>query len=121
MSVDEMSIRKNLNFDGYKTHGYVETGDTFENGSLKIASQALVVLLVGINNSFKIPIGYFLIRSATAEQRATIIQVAVEMCQEVPIKITNLTFDGTACNFAMARTLGCEFKDYDNIKPVFHI
>lgn len=121
MSIDEMAIRKHIEFDGNRTHGYCEVSSDFGSESFEVATQALVILLVGINNSYKIPIGYFLIHTATGEQRATLVRVAVEMAQEVGVQVTNLTFDGAPSNFAMARCLGCQLDSLDNLKPYFEI
>lgn len=121
MSIDDMAIRKHIEFDGKKTHGYVEVSSDFGSESLEVATQALVIMLVGINNSYKIPIGYFLIHTATGEQRATLVRVGIEMSQEVGVEVTNLTFDGAPSNFAMSRCLGCELDSVDTLKPYFEI
>ena len=60
--VDEMDIRKHLSFDGNKFVGNVDLGDNRETGDDdEVASEALVFLVVALNNSWKLPVGYFLI------------------------------------------------------------
>lgn len=79
------------------------------------------MLLTGVNNSFKIPIGFFLIHSATGEQRATLVRVGLEMLQEIGIKTVSLTFDGAPSNFAMVKCLGCDISSPDELNPSFFV
>ena len=48
-------------------------GSGIDDDSAPIASEALVIMAVGLNCQWKIPIGYFLIDGMTGSERANII------------------------------------------------
>ncbi len=59
--IDEMHIHQQIEFGVDQIHGYVDFGvGEIEN---TVATQALVLMVVAINESWRIPIGYFLISS----------------------------------------------------------
>uniref|UniRef100_A0A1A8MMA3 THAP domain containing 9 n=1 Tax=Nothobranchius pienaari TaxID=704102 RepID=A0A1A8MMA3_9TELE len=67
-----MYIQKQTEFDGNQIHGYVDIGaGEIEN---VVATQALVIMVVAINQSWKLPIAYFLINSMNGKERASLIQ-----------------------------------------------
>lgn len=55
---DEMSIRKHIDFNGNQNIGFVDLGDGHSINN-KAASNALVFMVVAVNDSWKIPIAYF--------------------------------------------------------------
>ena len=62
LMVDEMAIRKHVQWDGEKFRGYVDTGDGSSGGkSCELASEALVYMAVALDGSWKVPCGYFFI------------------------------------------------------------
>lgn len=62
LMMDEMAIKKHIEWDGNKYHGYVDMGtNASENDNSQEASQALVMLLVCLKQRWKIPVGYFFI------------------------------------------------------------
>lgn len=71
---DEMSIRQHLEYDGTNYSGYVNMGCNNDNEYSEIASQALVFMVVPINQSWKIPVGYFFIKSLTSEQKTALVE-----------------------------------------------
>jgi hypothetical protein len=71
-----------------------------------VKRQALVVLIVGVNRRWKIPVTYFLLNSLSAEERANLIKGCLVMLHNVGVKIISLTFDGTATNFSADNVLG---------------
>ncbi|GBM96048.1 hypothetical protein AVEN_111442-1 [Araneus ventricosus] len=54
--VDEISIRKNIEWDGDKFSGYVDLGTQLNNDCLPPVKQALTFML---NANWKIPVAYF--------------------------------------------------------------
>lgn len=111
--VDEMAIRQQKIFNGQDIDGLVTYGPPEE-----IATQAYVLMLVSLNDSFKLPLGYFFINGLAAEQRRNIIQMCLTKCHEVGAEVVSLTFDGCASNFATAKLLGCDFAT-NNMKTFF--
>lgn len=61
-----------------------------------------MLILSGINELWKIPVGYFLINGMNGEQR-----LILSMLHDCGIHIKTLTFDGAACNLSMIRLLQC--------------
>lgn len=75
-------------------------------------------LLVALNASWKIPIGYFLINGINAEQKVALLTQAIHLVEDAGVHIKAITFDGCPANNNMAKKLGCSF-DIDNINSTF--
>ncbi|CAK1603123.1 unnamed protein product [Parnassius mnemosyne] len=91
---DEMSIRQQKIWTGKRYEGLIDMGLGNTDATNDIASQVYVIMLVGVNESFKIPIAYFFISSLTAEVKANLLKIALEKCHSVGIRVISLTFDG---------------------------
>ena len=53
--LDEMAIRKHVSWDGEKFRGYVDLGnDVEEDDSAPVAKDALVLMAVSVNNTWKV-------------------------------------------------------------------
>ena len=61
---DEMSIMKHLQFFGNKFFGLVDLVE--EEDTSELAAECLTFMAVAVNYSWKIPLGYFLIKGLTA-------------------------------------------------------
>lgn len=55
-----MSIRQHLEWDGNVLHGYVNFGTELNDDRNELAKEAFVLLIVCINGTWKLPVGYFL-------------------------------------------------------------
>ncbi|CAH2242983.1 jg13426 [Pararge aegeria aegeria] len=88
-------------------------------GSKEIATQAYVLMLVSLNDSWKMSLGYFLINGITAEQSANIIKTCLKKCATVEIDVVCLTFDGCTSNLATANILGCNLDEPADLKTTF--
>ncbi|KAH9631982.1 hypothetical protein HF086_016542 [Spodoptera exigua] len=117
LSLDEMAIRRRIEWDGKKLLGHVDIGSGIEGDHVGIAKEALVFLVTGINCNFKVPVGYFLVDGINGRQRADLILQCLELIAETGIQIISLTFDGCAANIAMVECLNCSIKDK---KFLFH-
>uniref|UniRef100_A0A2S2R0S0 THAP domain-containing protein 9 n=1 Tax=Sipha flava TaxID=143950 RepID=A0A2S2R0S0_9HEMI len=80
--MDEIAIRKCLEFDGLKYHGFVDYGLEIDSDAQSEATECFVFMVTAINASWKLPVGYFFVVSHT--------------------------FDGCAVNVSMAKALGCK-------------
>ena len=58
---DEMAIRQEVQWDGTQYRGYIDMGTETNDDSLPMAKEAMVFMIVALNDNFKIPVGYFLI------------------------------------------------------------
>lgn len=124
LMLDEMSIRKEISLEKHSQNiwGYVDVGannkDSLNNDQDE-ATQALVLMVVGINDNFKIPIGYFFINKITGLEKANLIKEALHQISETGVKILALTCDGPQVHFKMMAELGCSIKDPSNLTSFF--
>ena len=58
--LDEMALRKHVDWDGEKFRGCVDIGTGVVDDFLSEAKYALGFMAVCINDSWKLPYGYFL-------------------------------------------------------------
>lgn len=59
--MDEVAIRQHVEWDGKKYHGYIDMGTELDHDCLPVAREALTFMVVAVNGSWKLPVGYFLI------------------------------------------------------------
>lgn len=117
--VDEMAIRKQIEFRAGRTWGYEDCGIGFKDDSLKCATEAFVLLVVSVDGSWKIPVAYFLINSLTGAEKANIVKEVLKKLHTIGVTVTSITCDGPSAHFTMAKHLGGEVKDIFNLKPYF--
>lgn len=123
MIIDEMSVKQNVNWTDTRHQGYIDYGlggATRQTDNLPFAKDAFVIIVVGMNTYWKIPVAYYLIAGITAEEKANIILSCLEELYKTGIKIKTLTFDGAANNLAMSNVLGAKLQ-YPDLKPTFQL
>ena len=77
----------------------------------ELAKQAMVFMATGLNKSWSIPIGYFLIgESVTASERANLLRIAIDQVQATGAILVNTVCDGPNVHFAMLQCLGAKLK-----------
>lgn len=111
---DEMAIRKMQEYDQHRDEsvGFVDFGtNIFGANDEKYAKEALVFLITGVNENFKIPVAYFLIAGLKSAEKAALTREVILLTSKTGVKIVGLTFDGIASNSGMVRTLGADFKN----------
>lgn len=109
--VDEMAIRKEMEWNGHKYVGFVDIGsDVNDEKSMPSASHALVFMVVCTNGSWKVPVGYFLIDKLNGSERANLVKQCIRKLHDVGITVISLTCDGPACNISMLQQLGATMK-----------
>ncbi|KAL4127129.1 hypothetical protein QTP88_011327 [Uroleucon formosanum] len=119
--MDEMSIKQHVHWTGTRHQGYIDFGlggKTEEMDNLPYAKDAFVIMVVGMNTSWKVPIAYYLINGISAEEKANIILNCLQELDTTGIIIKTLTFDGAANNLSMASELGANLQ-YSELKPYF--
>lgn len=110
---DEVAIRKQVEFDEHnnKTTGQINFGTNSNDTEEPIyAKEALVFMVTGVNESFKIPVAYFLIARITAEEKAALIKEIILLVSKTGVKVVGLVFDGMALNFAMVKIMGADLE-----------
>lgn len=118
--VDEMSIREHVQWTGTRHVGYVNFGTGLNDDSdiLPKAKNVFVVMVVGFNCRWKVPVGYFLIESLSGQQKANLVKNCLYQLETTGIVIKSLTFDGCASNMAMAHLLGANLH-FPDVRPYF--
>ncbi|KAL4083816.1 hypothetical protein QTP88_029132 [Uroleucon formosanum] len=97
--MDEMAVRQHVEWDGTNYLGYVNVGESICNETMEKAKEALVFLVVGLNEAWKIP---------------------VDVLTKTGVTIVSLTFDGCPTNINMVKILGCGL-DVDNFNTSFKV
>lgn len=104
---DEMAIKKELVWDGNNIAGYVDLGQGSDgNEDSEVAKEALVFLVTALNRSWKIPVGYCLISSLSANVKCNILEQYLRKLYDTGIQIVAVVCDGTATNRAVMEKLG---------------
>ena len=113
--VDEMAIKKEVVWDikNKKFAGNTDYGSILAEEQDSIATNALVVMAVGLKRPWFHPIAYFLVDRVNAEMQAQIIKEAINLLTETGLDVHGVTFDGCAKNLATARHLGCNLNNLD--------
>lgn len=117
---DEVSIRKQVEWTGKKFTGYIDIGTRIESDTLPAAKEALVFMLVCLNESWKIPVGYFLIDGLSGSEKAELLKKCLEFVNESGVIVSSITFDGAPANFTMCKHLGANFENLLALKTVFN-
>ena len=119
LMIDEMAIRKHVQWDGKKYRGFVDLGSGLEEDDCSpLAKNAFVMMVVGVNSSWKVPIGYFLVDSLTGPEKANLVKLAISRLFSAGITIVSLTCDGPSCHFTMVQELGASCSS-DDMRPYF--
>lgn len=116
---DEMAIRQHVDYCKDKFVGYVDFGEHVECDTTKIAREALVFYVVCINQSWKIPIAYYLVNGISTEQKLNLTLQCLLALQQTGMLIVSLTCDGLRSNLNMLQKLGCNFDTTNNFQTYF--
>jgi len=119
--IDGMSIRKHLDWDEkrQKMIGYTDLGcGSLDSDAEEEATEALVIMAVGITGHWKVTLGYVLVAGISAVAQAQLIRTAFVKLHEIGIRGIALIMDGHATNQAMVNELGGCLSP-NNLKTVF--
>lgn len=113
LMVDEVSIRRHAQWNeaAMKFDGLVDLGRNVPNqDSLPLAKDALVFMISGVDDDFKIPIAYFLVNGLTSDERAAMTNEILIRLSETGIEVVSITFDGLpACQSCDGQSLWWKF------------
>lgn len=115
---DELSIKEDIEWDGHRFLGYVDVGDGVYSDDTPLAGHALVFMVVSIDGSCKVPIGYFLIAGMSGSERANLVKICLRKLHGIGVKVVSLTCDGPSCHFTMNNELGACMQP-ENLKSYF--
>ncbi|KAF0706343.1 Uncharacterized protein FWK35_00033037, partial [Aphis craccivora] len=119
--IDEMSIKQHFQWTGSRHQSYVDYdqgGGTDSMDNLPYAKDAFVIMVIGLNTHWKVPIAYYLVNGISAEEKSNIIKSCFHQLHETGIIIKIITFDGAANNMAMVSLLDANL-NYADLKPNF--
>ena len=108
LMLDEVSIRKHVEWDGKQFRGYVDLGTGINDDSLPKATDALVFMAVAVNSNWKIPCGYFLVDGLTGQEKANLTKECIIKLHEVGVKVVSFTCDGPSSHQSMLKLLGAQ-------------
>lgn len=110
---DEVAIRRQEEFEENSASriGFVNFGTNIVGSNEKVyAKEALVYMVTGINEKFKIPVAYFLTSGLKSPEKAALTQEVILRVTKAGIKVVGLTFDGLNSNLAMTRIMGASIR-----------
>ena len=96
-----------------QVYGYVDVGSGNIDDSTPVASDALLLMVVAVNESWKLAIGYFLVDGMSGQERANLHRL-----HAVGVRTVSLTCDGPSCHFSMMLALGANLS-MDDMNPSF--
>ena len=103
---DEYAIKKYAEFADGKFHGHVDLGTGDFNDDAPMATDALVIMAVSVNEHFKIPLIYFLIKGLNGEERANLVKETFMRLHETGVLAVSFTCDGPSVDFSTLKALG---------------
>lgn len=117
--IDSMHIMRKTFWDANQQRivGYVDLGDAQD--STKEATEALVIMAVGIKSAWKKPIGYFFVNGILSQLQAQLIKMSLNALVEANVIPVSLTLDGCSTNLATIRSLGCVTKPVEKLQNYF--
>jgi Transposase protein len=120
LMLDEMSLKKQIEYDSQTSAftGYVNISEGVSEEDPKPATEALVIMAVGVNFHFKIPIGYFFIAGLSGPEKANLVKISLQKVFETGAHGTCIITDGPAAHLTMMKELGAKLNP-DNMMPFF--
>lgn len=121
--LDEMSIRKQIQWDGNKYNGFINLGSEFYSkrddiDNSVIATNALVFLVVALNAHWKV--AYFFINSFSATKRANLLNICIKLLHETGAILHSITFDGAPKKLGASRFSSRKFKTFYSAPFIQH-
>lgn len=85
LMLDEMHIKKQVEWDGKHFHGLSSLGkdSTTNDPKLKAATQVLVMLVVAIDSNWKVPVAYFFHKGLSGRDKANIVIETLNRLSEI--------------------------------------
>ena len=120
LTMDEMEIKKRIDRDKTgKLYGFIDLGcGPLDDDSHPQATKVLVVLAIGINGHWKLPLAYYLTNGADADLQASILNDVLRKLWDCGCLAVSVTFDGLPANQKTLAQLGGSL-EIGNMKSLF--
>jgi len=108
LHVDEMAIKKGSFWDANRNQfvGFVDFGAGKLTGDEPLATNAMVLLAVGILGGWKVPIGYVFTDKVNASQISEFVSRGLELTHNHGLRVHTVTADGNTANVKMFDLFG---------------
>ena len=112
LMIDAMAIRKHLDWNNkqQKHVGFVDLGDGDRSTYKGHATEALVIMAVGLRKPWKIPAAFYLIHGISAEKQKEMITSVIKELHAIKITVKALVGDGHPTNVKTYKLLGCDLR-----------
>lgn len=111
--MDGMSIRQQIIYSRSEKqyHGYITFGT--DAVKPKVASNALVFMVSGINAPYKLPVAYFFVDKLKAEELGALLDIVISKLIDCGLVVRCATSDGDKTNLAAFKLLGADFQNFN--------
>lgn len=113
LAFDEMAIRQQLIFDGYKMVGTTDYGNILMADHNGLAKSALFCLATEINGRKSFPLAYILTNGLKSVLMAEFVKKCIGAVSEAGGYVLSITFDGLRSNFTAMEILGANLSIND--------
>ncbi|KAM9295755.1 DNA transposase THAP9 [Morus bassanus] len=104
-----MSLQKQQEWDPQtqRLTGFVDLGaGILDTDEAPLASEAIILMAVGISSPWTAPLGYFFVNSTTGHLLAQLLRQTINKLNNIGITVLAVTSGATACGAETARALG---------------
>ncbi|XP_032541146.1 DNA transposase THAP9 [Chiroxiphia lanceolata] len=120
--VQDMSLQKQQEWDPQtrRLTGFVDLGaGILDADEAPLASEAIILMAVGISSPWTAPLGYFFVNSMTGRLLAQLFHQTISKLNNIGITVLAVTSGASACGAETARALGIRM-DPERIRCTFH-
>ncbi|KFZ67821.1 DNA transposase THAP9, partial [Podiceps cristatus] len=121
LMVQDVSLQKQQEWDPQtqRLTGFVDLGaGVLDADEAPLASEAIILMAVGITSRWRAPLGYFFVNSATGQLLAQLLRQTINKLNNIGVTVLAVTSGATACGAETARALGIRI-DPERIQCTF--
>ncbi|XP_012622192.3 DNA transposase THAP9 [Microcebus murinus] len=121
LAIKSVPLRQRLQWDpsGDRWQGSVDFGlGKLDADETPLASEAVLLLAVGVAGHWRAPLGYFLVDRASGCLQAQLLRLTIGKLSDVGITVLAVTSDATAQGVQMAKALGIQVAG-DDVRCTF--
>ncbi|NXI55962.1 THAP9 transposase, partial [Chloroceryle aenea] len=109
LMIQDTSLQKQQEWDPQtqRPTGFVDLGaGVLDADEAPLASEAIIIMAVGISIPWTAPLGYFFVNSMTGHLLAQLLRHAINKLNNIGVRVLAVTSGATACGTETARALG---------------